>query len=218
MELYIIRHGQPEPGNDTLTERGWDEARALVPRLIEINPTNVYTSPLIRAQQTAQPSLEALGMEFSVEDWMTESGIYHHLCRSEDSLDAGYTTSMKDGAALIKDFAPERTEALENMIASSDGFLARHGYMREGMRYKIVEPNDKRIVCFCHCGFGAAWVSHLLGCHPLFSWHQICFNPASVTKFDFLDLKNGYATPRAEYIGDVSHLWSFEKTENIIHR
>ncbi len=207
MELYIIRHGDPDSPNDRLTEKGWKEAEALVPRLLKIAPTDIYASPLKRAQETAQPSLKALGMEFKVEEWMRESENYMHICRSDDLLDAGYTVNIKDGAKLIKDFAPVRTKALEDMIKSSDEFLARHGYKREGLRYRITEPNDKKIACFCHCGFGSAWVSHLMGCHPLFSWYNLCFNTTSVTKFVFKDVGKGYAVPRAEYIGDVSHLW-----------
>ena len=207
LELYIIRHGDPDYANDTLTEKGWKEAEALVPRLLKIAPTDVYASPRGRAQDTAKPSLKALGMEFSVENWMNESEEYMRFCRSEDALDAGYTVTIKDGATLTKDFSPERTHTLEEMIAASDEFLARHGYVREGMRYRITEPNDKRIACFCHGGFGSAWISHLLGCHPLFSWYRICFNPTAVTKFYMMETGDGYAVPRAEYIGDTSHLF-----------
>lgn len=213
MELYIIRHGDPDYANDTLTELGWREAEALVPRLLKINPTDIYASPRGRAQDTAKPSLKALGMEYTVEEWMNESIDYMQLCRSDNAedLNAGYTLNIAEGAKLTKDFAPQRTQVLEELIKSSDEFLARHGYVREGMRYRVVEANQKRIACFCHGGFGAAWISHLLGCHPLFSWYQICFNPTAVTHFYFQDVGNGYAVPRAEYIGDLSHLWNFEK-------
>ena len=211
MELYIIRHGDPDYANDTLTELGWKQAEALVPRLLKINPTDVYASPRGRAQDTAKPSLKALGMEYTIENWMNESMDYMQFCKDEADYDAGYTVSIADGAVLNKDFAPARTQALADMIAASDEFMARHGYVREGMRYKIVEANDRRLACFCHGGFGSAWISHLLGCHPLFSWYRICFNPSTVTKFYMMDLGNGYAVPRAEYIGDASHLWNADE-------
>ena len=70
MELYIIRHGDPDYANDTLTEKGWKEAEALAPRLLRIRPTDLYASPLGRAQDTARPSCKALGMEFTVENWL----------------------------------------------------------------------------------------------------------------------------------------------------
>lgn len=213
MELYIIRHGDPDYANDTLTELGWREAEALVPRLLKISPTDIYASPRGRAQDTAKPSLKALGMEFTVEEWMNESEEYMRFCKPDNTegLQAGYSVSIESGAVLNKDFSPERTERLENLIKASDEFLARHGYVREGMRYRVVKPNHKRIACFCHGGFGSAWISHLLGCHPLFSWYRICFNPTAVTKFYFMDVGGGYAVPRAEYIGDLSHLWNPEK-------
>lgn len=207
MELYIIRHGDPDYANDTLTEKGWKEAEALVPRMVQINPTKIYASPRGRAQDTSKPSLKVLGMEYTIEDWMNESMDYMQFCKDPKDFDAGYTVSIEKGAVLNKDFAPERTKALEEMIKASDEFMARHGYVREGMRYKIVTPNDDRIACFCHGGFGSAWINHLLGCHPLFSWYRICFNPTAVTKFYMMETGDGYAVPRAEYIGDTSHLF-----------
>ncbi len=208
MELYIIRHGDPDYTNDTLTPLGWKEAEALVPRLLYIQPTDLYASPRGRAQDTARPSCKALGMEFTVEDWMTESMDYMHRW-TDDQIpggEAGFSVTIKEGAKLIKDFAPQRTKAIENMIRSSDDFFSRHGYVREGYRYRAVVPNKRKICCFCHAGFGSAWISHLLGNYPLLNWYQFDILTTSVTLFRFQSDDSGYAIPRAIYIGDLSHL------------
>ena len=81
MELYIIRHGDPDYANDTLTEKGWKQAEALVPRMVKVNPTKIYASPRGRAQDTAKPSLKVLGMEYTIEQWMNESMDYMQLCK-----------------------------------------------------------------------------------------------------------------------------------------
>ncbi len=207
MELYIIRHGDPDYANDTLTERGWEQANALVPRMQRIQPTDLFASPRGRAQDTARPTCEALGMQFTVEDWMNESMDYMQFCPPEKRTDdVGFTSSAASGAVLHADFAPKRTEAVRNMIACSDAFLAKLGYVREGLFYKAVQPNDRRVCCFCHGGFGSAWIAHLLGCFPLFNWYQFCFMPSSVSLFRFYTDPNGFIFPRAEYIGDCSHL------------
>lgn len=213
MELYIIRHGDPNYADDTLTPLGWKEAEALVPRLLNIKPTDIYTSPLGRAQDTAKPSCEALGMTFQIENWMAESMDYMHRWngKEESGSQAGFQVTIGDGATLLSDFAPERTERLHNMIASSDEFLARHGYVREGLRYRIVEANERRICCFCHGGFGSAWIAHLLGMFPVLNWYQFWVNTTSVTRFVFSDAGEGYAIPTAAYIGDISHLWGMKK-------
>ncbi len=209
MELYIIRHGDPDYANDTLTEKGWKEAEALAPRLLRIQPTDLYASPLGRAQDTARPSCKALGMEFTVENWMVESMDYMKRGALNDptQTDAGYTVTFADGPTLRKDFAPERAATVEQMIRDSDAFLARHGYVREGYRYRAVEDNERKVCCFCHGGFGSAWVAHLLGMYPVFNWHQFALRTTSVTHFRFRADESGYAVPNAVCIGDVSHLW-----------
>ena len=53
MRLLIIRHGDPDYENDTLTEKGWREARLLAERLCKMNIKDFYVSPLGRAQATA---------------------------------------------------------------------------------------------------------------------------------------------------------------------
>jgi len=50
--------------------------------------------------------------------------------------------------------AREQFAALQQ---GSDAFLARHGYVREGGRYRCESPSDERIAVFCHAGFGIAW-------------------------------------------------------------
>lgn len=214
MDLYIIRHGDPDYVKDTLTELGWKEAEALAPRLLRIQPTDLYASPMGRAQDTAKPSCKALNMEFSIEKWMAESMDYMQHCALDDKtlFDAGYTLNLADGAVLTKDIAPQRTDAIKEMIRHSDEFLARHGYVREGFRYRAVEPNDRKICCFCHGGFGSAWIAHLLNMYPVLHWFQFTLHTTSVTHFHFHTYESGYAVPNAVCIGDISHLWDMKKS------
>jgi probable phosphoglycerate mutase len=211
MILYIIRHADPDYSIDSLTEFGWQEAEALGERMAGSRLDRIYTSPLGRAIATAEPTCRKTGLTSSVEPWMSESIDYMRFpdFATEANRHTGYQFAFDKGVTDVTDYFAEsdRSEYLAKMIAASDEFLARHGYVREGMRYKIVSPNEERIACFCHGGFGSAWINHLLGCHPLLSWYRLCFNPSTVTKFYMMDLGDGYAIPRAEYIGDASHLW-----------
>lgn len=69
--LVLVRHGLTEttgkilPGRTAglhLSDKGWDQAKALSKILIEAYPTPlaVYLSPLERAQETARPYLDSL--------------------------------------------------------------------------------------------------------------------------------------------------------------
>jgi phosphohistidine phosphatase len=70
-ELWLLRHGKAEPHDARpdferrLTERGEKQARAAGRALaaLELEFEHVFTSPRVRALQTAQLACEALGLE-----------------------------------------------------------------------------------------------------------------------------------------------------------
>ena len=72
MKLIIIRHGDPDYSIDSLTATGWKEAELLSHRLSKMDVTAFYCSPLGRAKDTAKPTLEKMGREATVLDWLRE--------------------------------------------------------------------------------------------------------------------------------------------------
>ena len=72
MRLILIRHGDPDYENDTLTEKGWREAALLAKRVSKWPVTDFYCSPLGRAKATASLSLEAVNRTAVTYDWMRE--------------------------------------------------------------------------------------------------------------------------------------------------
>ena len=73
MLLYVIRHGVPTYSPDALTPLGHRQAEAVGRRLAAHGLDRIYSSPLVRAQQTAQPAAELLGLPVQIEDWTSES-------------------------------------------------------------------------------------------------------------------------------------------------
>ena len=72
MRILIIRHGDPDYENDTLTEKGWREAGLLAERMKNEKIDRILISSLGRARDTARPSEEALGMKGEVCEWLQE--------------------------------------------------------------------------------------------------------------------------------------------------
>ena len=72
MKLLFIRHGEPDYVHDTLTEKGWREARLLAERIAPLDVKQYYVSPLGRAQDTARPTLERAGRTAVTLDWLRE--------------------------------------------------------------------------------------------------------------------------------------------------
>ncbi len=82
MQLYFVRHGESEANvlrvisnrgmQHPLTEKGRDQARTLGESLLPAGITAIYTSPLLRAVQTAEILSERLGVGFQVTDALRE--------------------------------------------------------------------------------------------------------------------------------------------------
>lgn len=72
MILYIIRHGEPIYGPDTLTELGQKQAVAVSRRFEKSGLDRIFSSPMGRARETAQPTADALGLPVKIEPWMRE--------------------------------------------------------------------------------------------------------------------------------------------------
>lgn len=73
MRIIFIRHGDPDYQHDSLTEKGRREAALLSERVSSWeNITEIFCSPLGRAQETASYSLARLGREAITYPWLQE--------------------------------------------------------------------------------------------------------------------------------------------------
>src|SRR5258708_6636195 len=73
MQLYIVRHAEPDYANDSLTPAGQLEAEALAVRMTKhLRPEVLYSSPLGRARATMRPTAEAMGLQGTILDWAGE--------------------------------------------------------------------------------------------------------------------------------------------------
>src|SRR5271165_5335448 len=76
MRPILVRHGRPDesdldsPNDPPLNADGWRQARAAANLLANEPITRIVASPLLRAQQTASPLAERLGLPIdTVEGW-----------------------------------------------------------------------------------------------------------------------------------------------------
>jgi probable phosphoglycerate mutase len=76
MKLILIRHGRPDegdtatPNDPPLNAEGWRQACAAAKLLASEGVTRIVASPLLRAQQTAQPLAQRLGLAIeTIEGW-----------------------------------------------------------------------------------------------------------------------------------------------------
>lgn len=211
MRIYLVRHADPDYELNTITPQGHLEARALAQSLKREALDLIYTSPMGRARETARYTLEATGLQAGIEAWTAEFEDFRVNVEPWGSL-AGWQIPGELVRAPREAQQPEVLRAphiaavIEKMQCASDAFLARHGYVREGGRYRVAERHQKKIAVFCHNGFGLTWLAHLLELPAPLVWTGFWLPPSSVTTILFEERSEQWAVPRCIGLGDVSHL------------
>lgn len=226
MRLYIIRHGDPIYIPDSLTPKGHLQAKALAKRFLVSGLDKIYSSPMIRARQTAEPSAELLGLPIEILEWTSETLAANDFFVEKRKSDGkrnwifGVNPTYYKNNETVKFYDdwynspffldhPEKDfkAGLERIKNASDEFLEKLGYKRDGVVYKIINPTEEKVAVFCHAGFGSLWISHLLGLPPHLAWPHIPTPHTGVTVFEFKNYENGITLPKCRQIGDVSHLY-----------
>lgn len=217
MKLLIIRHGDPNYEIDSLTEQGVIEAELLAQKLCKMDIKAFYVSPLGRAQKTASYTLEKMGRQAQTLDWLRE--FPPQIDKPNDPKSICWDWLPKDWLDIpefhdvnkwftigpMKDANVEK--AYRYVCEGLDQLLADHGYVRKGLRYEAVAPNEDTIVLFCHFGLECILLSHLINISPMLLWHGACAAPTSVTRLITEERERGIAYFRMGTFGDVSHLY-----------
>lgn len=235
MKLVFIRHGDPDYVNDTLTQRGIDEAKALSESINRLGITDAYISPLGRAQDTAKYSLDKLLIKGKTVDWLREFPAQFNPNLAMEARDAYCTELRKDSEGkyenrIMWDVLPsyfgkhpelfDRNEwrnsdlvSCSNMIDKYDyvtnsfyELLSGYGYEKKGDIFCVNKSNDKVIAFFCHFGITSVLLSSLWNISPFVTLQFMAMAPTSVTVLASEERQKNIAIFRALQIGDISHL------------
>lgn len=217
MRILIIRHGDPDYENDTLTAQGWKEAELLSERLAKIQIRKCYVSPLGRAKDTASLTLKKLGQTAQECEWLREfppsirrfeqaqeSIVWDWLPQDWTEIPEFYDKDAWTSHRSMEEGGVKKV--YDYVVNSFDETLAGHGYVREGNIYRVARGNEDTIAYFCHFGLECVLLSHLLGVSPMPLWHGVCAAPASVTSFITEERRQGIASFRMNSFGDAAHL------------
>lgn len=220
MRLIIIRHGDPDYEKDSLTEKGWREARLLADKISRLDVRAFYVSPLGRAKDTASLTLGRMGRTADECDWLREfppqidrPDVRHRKKIAWDWLPEDWTAEsayfLRDKWADTEIMREGRVkEAYAYVIENFDRLLAKHGYVREGEYYRAENANRDTIVIFCHFGLECVLLSRLMNVSPMILWHHTCAAPTSVTTVVTEERREGRAVFRVTGFGDISHLYA----------
>jgi probable phosphoglycerate mutase len=223
MKLLIIRHGDPDYTIDSLTEKGWKEAKYLSEMLSKMDITQFYTSPYGRAKDTASVTLKKLGRTAEVMPWLKEFDFFIDRPDDKTRKRIPWDWLPQDWTQEPRFYDKDKWFENERMAASDiggeyrrvagelDTLLAKHGYVREGNFYRAERPNHDTIALFCHFGVESVLLSHLFNVSPMVVWHNFCAQPSSVTTLVTEERREGVALFRMLSFGDISHLYAHDE-------
>lgn len=209
MEILLIRHGDPDYANDTLTEKGLREARQLAEGLREVQIDRIYVSPLGRARATVAPMAQAKRLEPVVLDWLRERGIKRgpvYLWEAPGSmfLERPTLPGVSDWQ-LPEGAMPEGAEQFSRVRGGFDALMGELGYAREGHGYRVVRHSEERVALLCHKGVVLTMLADMLHWALPAVFVSLHIHPTGVTRLEMVE-EGSFAHWKALAINDLSHL------------
>jgi probable phosphoglycerate mutase len=218
--LRLVRHAEPAYvvdgrlyNNPELTARGHDQAKRLAERDWG-RVDELWVSPMVRAQQTAVPLADRLGVPPITYDWMHEIATPGDWDGSPvDNLDAAFEQfnlrAIEDlwdglpGGESVHDFHDRVTSGLTRA-------LAQHGaapiVTDDDHPDLWTEPDDVSILFVAHGGTNAVVLTHLLGASPTpWEWDRFESAHTSIAALRTKKVAHAVAFGMTAF-GDVAHL------------
>ena len=221
MLLYIVRHGDPDYETDSLTKRGLLQAEAVGKRIKDSGINQIFSSPMGRAKQTAEPACRLLGLPCNIEEWTHEIGnerltpfpdgvmksitdVQNSYYRENGNMDLSYERAFECQGIRESDMK----SAIAYIEKNGKDFLERLGYKEENGIYRILRPNEDKVALFCHAAFSRAWMSVLLHVPLNIMWSGFEYTHTGVTVVEFKNYENGFTAPKCLCFSDMSHLYA----------
>lgn len=218
MEIVLVRHAQPQWEIDgrgvddpVLTELGHAQA-ALVPQYFETRPIDhLFVSPLIRARQTAQPLIDAFGIEPETLDWSAEISAPVWQGTPSEVIERAFATQRArpleeqweaiPGGESFREFHERVTTGLTDLLARFD-CIRTHGFPP----LWHLPFDGPRIVLVAHSGTNAVILGHLLGIDPVpWEWERFVAFHASVSVLRPMHIAQSASLSLFRF-SDTSHL------------
>lgn len=219
MEIFLIRHADPDYKNDTITPEGHRQALALAESFRSDRPDVLYSSPMGRAIQTQSYLAQMAELTPVILEWLHEldggcvdgdAAWEHH---GHDFLSNGRFSSPQSWWVDHPRFEFLKS-SYEKVSQGFDELMRKHGYEKQKNLYKINKPCAAKIALVCHKGTILTLLAYLLHWSlPLIYIHGE-IHPTGVTRLLWKENSDGYAVPKLIRLNDTSHLspLRFEKT------
>lgn len=191
VELLLIRHGLPRhvenldgrPADPDLDDIGIGQAERMADWLAGEPIARLYSSPMARARQTAEPLSQRLGLSVEIHPGVAEydqhAQSYVPIERLKE-VDYDRWLRLMQGQTDVdfEAFSRQVIDALEQIVADNSG---------------------KRVAVTCHGGVINVWTAHVIGFAP-----RLFFNPDYTSIHRYLCASSGVRS--VETLNEAVHL------------
>ncbi|MGX5714688.1 MSMEG_4193 family putative phosphomutase [Arthrobacter sp. MAHUQ-56] len=183
--ILLVRHGETPttgtvlPGRAPglhLSGRGRAQAEELAQRLSGLAIDALYSSPLERARETAEPTAARSGHEVREEAGLLE-------CDFGD-----WTGSPLAALAGLPEWQTVQNNPSAFRFPNGEGFAGMQARMVDTLEALRAAHPGRVVVCFSHADPIKAAVAHALGTH-LDLFQRLVISPASVSAISYADGK-----------------------------
>lgn len=178
MELILIRHGLPEqritqdgsPADPALSETGFEQAQKVAGQLQGLQIDRLYSSPMKRAFQTAEPLSKLKALDIEICDGVAEfDQMSQQYVPVEQLKDQNYEAWQR----LMKGETERDFPAFASTVCDSLNGIVR-------------DNPGKRVAVTCHGGVINAWAAHVIGFEA-----RMFFNPNYTSLNVFMAASSG---------------------------
>ena len=177
VNIYYVRHGDPDYEHDTLTELGCKQAELTGKALKDIPFDNVFVSTSGRALLTCSYLTKLINQEPIKLEWMLEAKAWHNFASfnkilNRDSwiyhndylLDKMKELQNDDKWYEDKDFSPNVKEGIDRFAKEVDKWLLSMNIVhnRKNKTFLSIGKNPKNIILFAHEGAGTGFISSIM--------------------------------------------------------
>ena len=221
MDLYLVRHGQPDWAPDRiarndpgLTALGREQAARVAHRLSSIHDVDeLWVSPMLRSMETADPITAVLSREREVYDWLREIGNPPEWDGEPvEEIEAHFENAnlrswdeMWEGLPGGESFRGFHRRVIDGLVATLDTHGIHPADSGSRHLWHVEDPN-RRVVIVAHAGTNAVVFGHLLGLDPVpWEWDRFQQPHTGVSRLTMIRVSTGWAFSLRQ-MGDVSHL------------
>ncbi len=181
--LLLVRHGETPttgtvlPGRAPglhLSDRGRVQAERVADRLAGLSVNAIYSSPLERASETAEPAAARTGLAVNRDDGLLE-------CDFGD-----WTGAAIADLAALPEWQTVQHSPSEFRFPNGESFPEMQARIVGALQALRTDHAGSVVVCFSHADPIKAAVAHALGT-PLDLFQRIVISPGSVSAIAFVD-------------------------------